>query len=568
MGRRIGALSAIAALAVCAGTALVTPAAWAEDASNGATPGCAPSVASAALDADEARALFGVDGSGVKVGVISNSFNTAAVPTAADDVLSGALPGPGNPCGYTTPVTVVRDGLSSEDDEGRAMAQVVHGIAPGAELFFASPQGGGAEGLATAIELLVGRGVDVIVDDIQSTDEHPIISNAADAAIQAAVDSGVTYVTAAGNDNVLGAAGTPSAGYPIAGWASESYHWISCPDDVSAAYPDDVSCIDFDPAAGSEDPAMRVSLPAAGSMTGQLSWVGSANIGYVLTFADGSVHPVPRPDPSAPVIPAGLVNLDRTAPADVSVSIVLEGDSPDAVGSPPLQWVLEIVPGGAALVARDIEYPQSTDEVAVGGSMSGHNANPAAIRVAAVDSSTFELETFSSGGPALRSVSGSLVTVPGPTVAGVDGVPISFDLAGGDVFYGTSAAAPSIAGVLALALQHAPGTGVADLTAALTSAARPDAYSTVMPADVDRSRFVGAGLADAVGTLLALGPAPAPVPGPVEPGGSDSGGAAALAATGMGDPGALMASAVLLVVAGAGARVALRRRSRAARSLR
>ena len=45
------------------------------------------------------------------------------------------LPGAGNPCGYTTPVDVLED-LSPEaegeaTDEGRAMAQIVHDLAPG-----------------------------------------------------------------------------------------------------------------------------------------------------------------------------------------------------------------------------------------------------------------------------------------------------------------------------------------------------------------------------------------------------------------------------------------------------
>src|SRR5215213_1517209 len=52
------------------------------------------------LAAAEARADFGVDGGGVTVGILSDSFDTdAGAPThAAQDVATGDLPGSGNPC--------------------------------------------------------------------------------------------------------------------------------------------------------------------------------------------------------------------------------------------------------------------------------------------------------------------------------------------------------------------------------------------------------------------------------------------------------------------------------------
>jgi hypothetical protein len=58
------------------------------------------------LRAARARKQFGVDGAGVTVGVLSGSYNVsrAAGIKAENDIASGDLPGPGNPCGYTTPV--------------------------------------------------------------------------------------------------------------------------------------------------------------------------------------------------------------------------------------------------------------------------------------------------------------------------------------------------------------------------------------------------------------------------------------------------------------------------------
>ena len=94
---------------------------------------------------DPRRSANHLDGAGQTVGILSDSFDTdTTAPThAADDVASGELPGPGNPCGYTSPVKV-QDDYSGGDqsDEGRAMAQLVHGLAPGAHLAFASADNG------------------------------------------------------------------------------------------------------------------------------------------------------------------------------------------------------------------------------------------------------------------------------------------------------------------------------------------------------------------------------------------------------------------------------------------
>jgi hypothetical protein len=122
------------------------------------------------LNATAARAAYGLDGSGVTVGIISTSYNNASPSynystTAAIDIASGDLPGPGNPCGRTTPVNVLKEGAAS-NDEGRAMLQVVHDLAPGAKLAFA-PGFLGVFGFQDEIRALrYNAGADIIVDDI------------------------------------------------------------------------------------------------------------------------------------------------------------------------------------------------------------------------------------------------------------------------------------------------------------------------------------------------------------------------------------------------------------------
>ncbi|WP_147303940.1 hypothetical protein [Subtercola boreus] len=84
-----------------------------------------------------------------------------------------------------------------EDDEGRAMARVLHSVAPGAAIVFAAagPEDGAK---ATSIDDLVAAGATVIVDDVQGEDERAFRRGPSGAAVQRAVDAGVFYVTAAG----------------------------------------------------------------------------------------------------------------------------------------------------------------------------------------------------------------------------------------------------------------------------------------------------------------------------------------------------------------------------------
>ncbi|HXO77659.1 MAG TPA: hypothetical protein VN824_20540, partial [Puia sp.] len=79
-----------------------------------------------------ARKQYKVDGKGVKVGVLSDSYNNLG--TANKGVAHGELPGPTNPFNYKKPVQVLSDLDSNGTDEGRAMLEIIHDVAPGAEL--------------------------------------------------------------------------------------------------------------------------------------------------------------------------------------------------------------------------------------------------------------------------------------------------------------------------------------------------------------------------------------------------------------------------------------------------
>ncbi|HTM09644.1 MAG TPA: putative Ig domain-containing protein [Verrucomicrobiae bacterium] len=147
----------------------------------------------AAMRADVARTSFGVDGTGVKVGVLSDSFNCTNAPAggATADVASGDL----------SAVNVVQEisSCSGATDEGRAMLQIVHDIAPGASLAFASAFNGEAA-FANNILALKNNGAKVIVDDVFYLDEPMFQDGIVAQAVDTVVAGGAAYFSAAGNE--------------------------------------------------------------------------------------------------------------------------------------------------------------------------------------------------------------------------------------------------------------------------------------------------------------------------------------------------------------------------------
>jgi hypothetical protein len=158
--------------------------------------GAVTSQGDAAQRSDDVRRFLGLDGSGVSVGVISDSFNLLG--GAGADVASGDLPGPGNPAGYTGPVGVLSEGGPGGRDEGRAMLQVVHDVAPGAHLLFAAAGASQAQ-LAASIRALANAGADVIVDDVTFPAEPMFQDGLVAQAVDQVVAGGVAYFSAAGN---------------------------------------------------------------------------------------------------------------------------------------------------------------------------------------------------------------------------------------------------------------------------------------------------------------------------------------------------------------------------------
>lgn len=142
-----------------------------------------------AVRGDIARAQYGVTGAGIRIGILSDSFNLGGGMAA--DVASGDLP---------AGVQILEEGPAGGHDEGRAMADLVHRIAPGAQILFHTATNGEAD-FAAGITALQAAGCNVIVDDVAYLDE-PFFQDGGlvQAAVERAVAGGVNYFTSASNE--------------------------------------------------------------------------------------------------------------------------------------------------------------------------------------------------------------------------------------------------------------------------------------------------------------------------------------------------------------------------------
>lgn len=152
------------------------------------------------------------DGSGISVGILSDSYDTrSASPHASTAVTNFDLPGAANNPWNTQPVVVLQDDPGGTD-EGRGMTEIVYKMAPKARLAFATANTGEV-GFANNIRALAalpgyaygpstqqGFKADVIADDVGYYDEpwyqDGIIGNGIDDVAAA----GVSYFSSAAND--------------------------------------------------------------------------------------------------------------------------------------------------------------------------------------------------------------------------------------------------------------------------------------------------------------------------------------------------------------------------------
>jgi hypothetical protein len=161
--------------------------------------GLSPNQSDVGENAAAARTAFNVTGAGQKVGVLSTSVNEFGGGVAAS-VATGDLPPEG--------VQIIQDYPAGGypafmSDEGRAMLEQVHDIAPGASLAFATAFTGEA-GFATNIQALYDAGARTIVDDAGYFLDPFYQDGIIQQSINNVVAGGAVYLSSAGNESDSG----------------------------------------------------------------------------------------------------------------------------------------------------------------------------------------------------------------------------------------------------------------------------------------------------------------------------------------------------------------------------
>jgi hypothetical protein len=484
------------------------------------------------LNAANARTSFGVDGSGVTVGILSDSFDRdgGALTHASGDVASGDLPGPGSPCGSNTPIGVLSDSAGG-NDEGRAMAQIVHDLAPGAAIDFATAFTGEAA-FAANIRALASAGAKVIADDVVYFEEPFFQDGPVAVAVNEVTSAGVSYFSAAGNDNLIDAEGRD-----IASWEAPAFRDSgSCPLQLLALPGFGAGhCMDFDPEPGAPDETFGITVAKGETLTIDLQWAESWNAvatdldaflldatGKPLKVKEGSEEflVAGREDNIATQRPVEIVQWENDTGAAADVRLAIDDCSgacnPTAAAGTTPRLKIALLENGSGVTAT--EYPQSAGGDVVGPTVFGHSGAASAIGVGAARFNDGTApEPYSSRGPVKHYFGPVTRFSAGPATG--EQVIAKPDLTATDCgvttfffrvspaqpppyrFCGTSAAAPHAAAAAALVRQANPGAGADQVRAALSSTARP--LGAFGP------DAVGAGLVDAYGAVQALALPPA-----------------------------------------------------------
>lgn len=494
--------------------------------------GSAISEGVAQLRVDEAREAFELRGKGITVGVLSDSFDTATKPAteAQDDVLTGDLPGPAGGCSdQQMPVNVLQEGPVS-GDEGRAMLQIVHDVAPKAALAFATAFLS-EESFAQNIERLArpvsegGAGAEVIVDDVAWFIEPFFQDGPVAVAIDNVTAEGASYFSAAGNDNLF-----DGLGNEISSWEAPSFRDSGgCPEAIANLNSVEFNgshCMDFDPGGGT-DRTFGITVDPGRTLTIDLQWAEPWN--GIFTDLDAflltGLKSIPasfyrNAGPAGTQRPFEIVQWKNTFGTEKTVQLVINRF---AGLSPRLKFIFLQNGGGVSAT----EYSKSSGGDVVGPTIFGHAGAASAIAVAAVPfNDSTEPEPYSSRGPVTHYFGpvagvtpalplGSPEVVAKPDLAATDcGATTFFASLSAGVwrFCGTSAAAPHAAAVAALVRQAKPSLSEQAVREALTD--------TAVPVGAFGPEAVGAGLIDA---FEAIGSLPPPIEGedgpsePVEP---------------------------------------------------
>src|SRR4029453_18751864 len=222
----------------------------------------------------------GLDGNGVTVGVISDGIDSLHEAQATNDLPDVVVPND----------TRCQRGAG---DEGTALLEIVHAVAPGAKLLFRGPSP--SLDMVDSVQCLVDAGANVIVDDLGFFGEPYFEDGPVAAAVSAAVTAGVSYHSSAGNE---ARQHVEEDFFPAPGSNGQVPDW----------------------AAGAGDRFNGVVVPARGTLTCILQWndpFGAAADDYDLVLFDANLSLVaesidPQEGAQDPIESVTVVNQTNT----------------------------------------------------------------------------------------------------------------------------------------------------------------------------------------------------------------------------------------------------------------
>lgn len=438
-----------------------------------------------------ARGTFHTDGTGIKIGILSDGVTNLAASQALGDL---------------GPVTVL-PGQAGSGDEGTAMLEIVHDLAPGAQLHFATALGS-ITNFANNIRALRTAGCDIIIDDVfyfvetPFQDGQPAPTNTNGGAVIQAVNDvtadGAMYFSSAGNSGNLN-------------------------DGTSGVWEGDF--VDGGPTA---NPILPIEGPGA-----RLHSFGAQTFN-VLNAAGANVNNLYWTDPlGASANDYDLFRLNATGTTVLAASLNFQSGTQD-----PYEQVSAGAAGNRLVVVRfsgvgrflHLNANRGRLSIATAGQTHGHSAAANAFGCAATPARlpfgappnpvgpfpnsfgpTNVTELFSSDGPRriFFQANGTPYT-PGnfgatggivrqkPDITAADGTSVTGVGNFPSPFYGTSAAAPHAGAIAALVKAANPALTPAQIRAALISSA-----IDIEAPGVDRDS--GAGIVMPYGALQAAG---------------------------------------------------------------
>jgi hypothetical protein len=508
----------------------------------------------AQLKVDLARATFGTRGAGETIGVISNSFDSATVETygpvathAHEDEITNDLPGPESTCsGQQVPVNVIAEDPAGQEpeaytDEGRAMLQVVHDLAPHAKLAFATGEptetvyAENIEKLAAPVSA-GGAGADVIVDDLTFPTEPYFQDGPVAVAVKRVTEKGVLYFSAAANENLLNPAGEEISSWeapkfrPAPTCSAKVVELLSKVLEGEAKGPYIPECMDFDPSGGVDTQFAFTVDPGRPAIV-DLQWAEprfglKSDFFAFLVTGEGAAEQIVGLEGenelgSEPTLVLGTKKNETGALQEVRLVIARCADNcnPEASKTANPRLKFQFLEDGFGVA--ETEYPKGKvegTEDTVGPTIYGHAGSAAAITIAAVNWGESNVspkapEPYSSRGPVTHYFGpvdgatpaaklGSPEVLQKPDITATDCASTTFfeeRVPGiGFEFCGTSEAAEHAATIAALMQQANPLATPGQIVSAMKT--------TATPFTERKSPFeVGAGMVDALAAMGRVG---------------------------------------------------------------